>query len=63
MDRDLIIRSALCCVFVIAVLIATQTGRGINIVAPLSVVGVGLVMFWPRRGAHDAPPAEPGDRA
>ncbi|MGV0423401.1 hypothetical protein ACUY28_08250 [Corynebacterium sanguinis] len=63
MDRDLIIRIALCCVFVAAVLIATQAGRGINIVAPLSVVGVGLVMFWPRRDVRDVAPPESGDRA
>ncbi|QPK82697.1 hypothetical protein G7Y29_07380 [Corynebacterium qintianiae] len=63
MDRDLLTRVALCCVLVAAVLIASQTGRFMNVVAPLAVVGVAVVMFWPRhRGGHDAAPADPIDR-
>lgn len=62
MDRDLLIRVALCCVLVAAVIVATQTGRYINVVAPLAVIGVAVVMFWPRRRGASAPdPAERDD--
>lgn len=62
MDRDLLIRMALCCVLVAAVLVTTQTRHFNGIVAPLAVIGVAVVMFWPRRGRRDAPPADPNDR-
>lgn len=64
MDRDLLTRAALCCLLVAAVVVAAQTGRYLNVVAPVAVVGVAAVMFWPRRtdGSQHSP-SDSTDRA
>ena len=62
MDRDLLIRLALCSVLVVVVLVSASTRFYVNIIAPLCVVGVAVVMFWPRRGTEDAPEVDPTDR-
>lgn len=50
MDRDLVTRIAAVVVIVAAYLVASRLEFHETIVAPLAVVAVAVVMFWPRRG-------------
>lgn len=62
MDRDLLIRLALCSVLVVIVLVTASTRFYVNIVAPLCVVAVAVVMFWPRRATGNDPEVDSTDR-
>lgn len=50
MDRDLVTRIVAVVVIVGAYLVASRFDFHNTIVAPLAVVAVAVVMFWPRRG-------------
>lgn len=50
MDKDLITRIVAVVVIVAAYLVASRLDFHNGIVAPLAVVAVAVVMFWPRRG-------------
>ncbi|MEH0147629.1 hypothetical protein V6D40_08150 [Corynebacterium sp. Q4381] len=52
MDRDLVTRIAAVVVIVAAYLVASRLEFHNEIAAPLAVVAVAVVMFWPRRGEH-----------
>lgn len=50
MDKDLITRIVAVVLIVAAYLVASRFDFHNTVVAPLAVVAVALVMFWPRRG-------------
>lgn len=50
MDKDLLTRIVAVVLIVAAYLVASGLNFHSTIVAPLAVVAVALVMFWPRRG-------------
>ncbi|WP_291314247.1 hypothetical protein [Corynebacterium sp. UBA2622] len=53
MDRDLITRFVLCSALLAVFLVASFTHFHVNVVGPVAVIGVAVVMFWPRH-ADDA---------
>ncbi|UIZ91590.1 hypothetical protein JZY91_07490 [Corynebacterium sp. CNCTC7651] len=53
MDKDLVTRVVLVVLIVAAYLVASRAEFYTTIIAPLAVVLVAVVMFWPRRDAAD----------
>lgn len=53
MDRDLVTRIVLVCVAVAAYLTTSQLEVAKNVIAPLLVLFVAVVMFWPRKRDHE----------
>ncbi|MCP1386734.1 hypothetical protein M5J20_00765 [Corynebacterium sp. TA-R-1] len=49
MDKDLIIRVVLVVAIVAGYLVASRAEFYNSVIAPLAVVAVAVVMFWPRR--------------
>ncbi|MGV0375633.1 hypothetical protein ACUY2P_08650 [Corynebacterium hadale] len=52
MDKDLLTRIVLVVVTVALYIVASQTGFHTTIAAPIAVVIVAVVMFWPRSHAR-----------
>ncbi|OFT83702.1 hypothetical protein [Corynebacterium sp. HMSC29G08] len=54
MDKDLAVRVALVVVTVVAYLIANRFEFHNTVLAPIAVVTVAVIMFWPRMGDNAA---------
>lgn len=52
-SKDLGIRFALVAAVVVAYLVAAHYNFHNSVVAPVAVVAVALIMFWPRSSRHD----------
>lgn len=57
MDRDLVTRICLVVAVVALYLLAARVDFYPNVVAPVVVVAVAVVMFWPRRTGEQTPSA------